>query len=322
MPVFSVFISVFNGEDFLPVTIDSLRKQSFSDFNVYLVDDESSDRSREIIADVVKSDRRFKLFCKKNEGDVPHSWCYILPYLDGQYVQYMSQDDVLEKDYFKKVYDSIQRFSVPDAVVTAVEFWEKDKNNRIDAGWHGSFDTVISGKEAFIAALDYSIPGFCCWKREIIEQSPIIYDAFNSDELMQRLWFQKCKTVAFSEALFRYRQNNLNAITKKFSFSHYSSLRTNIHLMESMLQSDVPREKIIKLCSEYYMGLFVLYRTYHVQKSGYSREQKEYLLNLFQESFCAFRQYARYSSNGIKRIIFCLSSVSFQMLTFITRILK
>lgn len=65
-PYFSVVIPLYNKENYIKQTIDSLLKQSFTDFEIVVVDDGSKDKGPEIVQSI--EDKRIKLFRKENGG--------------------------------------------------------------------------------------------------------------------------------------------------------------------------------------------------------------------------------------------------------------
>ena len=97
-PKISIFVPIYNGEQFLQRTLDSIIAQSFTDFEVVCVDDSSTDDSFELVTQYAKTDARIKLHRKPNGGNVPRSWIYALPYLQGDYTLYCSQDDFFSPD--------------------------------------------------------------------------------------------------------------------------------------------------------------------------------------------------------------------------------
>ena len=67
-PKISVIISVFNSERYLFEALESIRKQSFKDFECIIINDGSNDKSKDIINKFVNSDIRFILIDSMNEG--------------------------------------------------------------------------------------------------------------------------------------------------------------------------------------------------------------------------------------------------------------
>ena len=67
-PKISVIVPVYKAEAYLHRCVDSLLAQTFTDFEVLLVDDGSPDRSGEICDEYARKDRRVRVFHKENGG--------------------------------------------------------------------------------------------------------------------------------------------------------------------------------------------------------------------------------------------------------------
>ena len=68
IPKISVIVPVYNIEKYLHRCIDSILAQTFTDFEVLLIDDGSKDKSGEICDEYAKKDIRVKVFHKENGG--------------------------------------------------------------------------------------------------------------------------------------------------------------------------------------------------------------------------------------------------------------
>lgn len=67
-PMISVIVPVYNAEKYLQRCVDSILKQSFTDFEVLLIDDGSHDRSGELCDEYGDKDNRVRVFHKENGG--------------------------------------------------------------------------------------------------------------------------------------------------------------------------------------------------------------------------------------------------------------
>ncbi|OUO70367.1 glycosyltransferase [Bacteroides sp. An269] len=67
-PKISVIVPVYNVEQYLPRCIDSILSQTFTDFELLLIDDGSTDKSGMICDEYAKKDNRIRVFHKKNGG--------------------------------------------------------------------------------------------------------------------------------------------------------------------------------------------------------------------------------------------------------------
>lgn len=66
MPFFSVIIPLYNKENFIENTLKSVLNQKFTDFEIIIVNDGSTDKSEEKLLRF--KDSRIQYFCKENEG--------------------------------------------------------------------------------------------------------------------------------------------------------------------------------------------------------------------------------------------------------------
>jgi len=67
-PAISVVMSVFNGDALLTESIDSILRQTFTDFEFVIIDDGSNHSTLEILSDFAKRDSRVRVFPQKNKG--------------------------------------------------------------------------------------------------------------------------------------------------------------------------------------------------------------------------------------------------------------
>lgn len=93
----SVIIPVYNTLDYLPQCLDSVEKQDFSDKEIILVDDGSTDGSAEFCDQYQKSHRHVTVIHKAN-GGAADSRNVGLSAARGLYIHYIDSDDVLIKD--------------------------------------------------------------------------------------------------------------------------------------------------------------------------------------------------------------------------------
>ena len=67
-PIISIIVPVYNVEHYLPKCIESILNQSFADFEVWLIDDGSSDNSGKICDEYACKDARIRVVHKQNGG--------------------------------------------------------------------------------------------------------------------------------------------------------------------------------------------------------------------------------------------------------------
>lgn len=246
-PIITIFIPVYNGEKFLHKTLTSIQNQTYTNFEVLLVDDSSTDNSKSILNDFANSDSRFKIFTKQNGGSVACSWNFIMSKIKGDFVFYSSQDDIFSVDLLEKMVEK-QIETDADTVVPDMEFYyENTPNNEQIIGLNGNRKITLNGKQACIESIHWNIHGFTLTRTSIVKQELFPEDAFDTDEFMTRKWFLKSNQVVFSEGIFYYRQDNSNAITKNFSKKNFYTLNTLNRLYWLLKENQFPKNYIVEI---------------------------------------------------------------------------
>jgi len=99
-PKVSVLMSVYNGEEYLRVAIESILNQTFSDFEYIIINDCSTDGSREIILSY--NDPRIRLIDNVSNQGLTKSLNIGIDAALGEYIARMDADDISLPDRFKK----------------------------------------------------------------------------------------------------------------------------------------------------------------------------------------------------------------------------
>lgn len=96
-PFFSVVVTIYNKEKYLKACIDSILNQSFTNFELILINDGSSDLSASICDEYIMRDERIKVFHKKNEGLTKTRKAGIKN-STGEYIMFIDADDWIETE--------------------------------------------------------------------------------------------------------------------------------------------------------------------------------------------------------------------------------
>ncbi len=103
MPSISIIIPVFNAEAFLHQCIDSVRAQTFTDYELILVDDGSKDGSGEICESYAHMDCRVLVIHQKNAG-ISAARNTGLEHAAGMFVLFMDDDDLIRMDCLERLF--------------------------------------------------------------------------------------------------------------------------------------------------------------------------------------------------------------------------
>ncbi len=146
MPIVSVIVPVYNVEQYLPRCIDSILGQTFTDFELILVDDGSPDHCGVICDAYAKKDPRVKVIHQKNAG-VSAARNAALATAMGEYITFVDSDDYIGHDRLETMYTALIRENA-DVVITNMTIIDED-GSTVKQVMHREFGTVdmISGEE-------------------------------------------------------------------------------------------------------------------------------------------------------------------------------
>lgn len=102
----SMVVPCYNVESYVKKCIQSIKKQTYQNIEVFMIDDGSKDNTKKVIKEEIKGDKRFKYYYKKN-GGLSDARNYGLQYIHGKYVCFIDSDDWLDQDYVKELYHAI-----------------------------------------------------------------------------------------------------------------------------------------------------------------------------------------------------------------------
>ena len=108
MPKISVCIPVYNGETYLAQTIQSVLDQTYSDFELVIIDNASTDNTVSIVRSF--TDSRIRLIQNETNVGMLGNWNNCLRYGNCEYMQLLCADDLLTPDNFQKKVKILEDF--------------------------------------------------------------------------------------------------------------------------------------------------------------------------------------------------------------------
>jgi glycosyltransferase involved in cell wall biosynthesis len=116
----SIAMSTYNGERFIKEQIDSILEQSYSNLELIITDDGSSDKTIDIIKDYQKKDIRIKLYQNETNLGFVQNFAKAISLCGGEYIALADQDDIWKKDklktFLKKIGGNVLIYSDADLV--------------------------------------------------------------------------------------------------------------------------------------------------------------------------------------------------------------
>lgn len=124
MPKVSIIMPLYNKEAYVSNSIESVLRQTYSDYELVVVDDGSTDSSAEIVQGYANHDSRILLVSIKN-GGVSNARNVGLSQASGEWIQFLDADDQIDSEYLSEAIDTLEENN-PDILFS--DFWMVDSH--------------------------------------------------------------------------------------------------------------------------------------------------------------------------------------------------
>ena len=202
--IVSIIVPVFNVEKVLSQCIESVMAQTFSNFELLLIDDGSNDNSGKICDEFAQRDNRISVFHQKNQG-VSKARNEGIKHSIGSYLCFIDSDDFVDPKYIERLVENMNYNTLP---ICGIRFI----NAKIDftpESKQVSFEKDSQHIEKVLHNLYFTGPVCKLFSRDVITNNGIAFDA--SMRLSEDLHFvlryiQHIDNICLiSEALYNYR---------------------------------------------------------------------------------------------------------------------
>ena len=226
MPLFSIVVPIYNVESYLKTCIDSILHQTFSDFELILVDDGSPDNCPDICDEYKKIDDRVIVIHKQNGGLVSARKAGA-ERTSGEYVICVDGDDWIDSNYLSRFNEILSVYNNPDVICCGakwafinrmVEYPITDKVI--------TYDRILIEKNIFPRLIEdiqgnYFSPSLWgkAFKRELYVPQQLSIDnnvkIGEDNNCTKPILYRADTLILIPECLYFYRQND-ESMTKEF----------------------------------------------------------------------------------------------------------
>jgi glycosyltransferase involved in cell wall biosynthesis len=130
-PQVTIGLPVYNGEDFLEQALDGLLRQTFTDFELIISDNASTDRTAEICAAYAARDRRIRYIRQQTNVGAAPNHNLLVPLARGRYFKWAGHDDIYAPELLARCVQALQEH--PDVVLANVHDGLIDADGNVTA---------------------------------------------------------------------------------------------------------------------------------------------------------------------------------------------
>lgn len=214
----SVIVPIYNVEKYIHKCVKTIREQTYTNLEIFLVDDGSPDNCGEICDEYAKQDDRITVIHKKN-GGLSDARNAAIDVMTGKYVTFVDSDDYLEPTMIEKLYNALCNANADMAICNYNYVTEDGKF--VNTHKNDGQVMVFNQKEALYELLDSKKYSNSAWGKlyradhfsdvrypfgKIFEDVPTTYKLFLKSE----------KIVYVQETLYNYLFNGKSISKQSF----------------------------------------------------------------------------------------------------------
>lgn len=240
-PEISIIVPVYKVEKYLAECINSILTQSFTDFELLLIDDGSPDGCPHMCDEYSLNDTRIVVFHIKNGGQ-SSARNFGLDHVKGRYIVFVDSDDLLAEDALKHLYYEITTTNADVVLGKVIRFDAENGNSRPYT--HLENYKEMNGRETLEMLLKGYPLNISVWggayKREIWDEvrMPIGY-VCEDWYIMPEIYLQKNAAVVFIPTLvYLYRDNAQSTMSGLYCQCNAQVIDVAEHVIQTIKQVD------------------------------------------------------------------------------------
>lgn len=209
----SIVIPVYQAENYLEKSVESVLSQTYKNFELILVDDGSTDESASICDAFATKDARVRVFHKKNGGQSSARNLGIR-HAQGEYIGFMDNDDLIYPEMYETLVANIEK---ENADISASSYVTHRENGVIYHDMHSDKLYVYDNKGGMEAFLSRECLDIYVWtklyRKSFLDVHQILFEEGRSEEdfLFNSQAFMHSKRTVFVDTAFYIYNERVNS---------------------------------------------------------------------------------------------------------------
>ncbi|MDF7666417.1 glycosyltransferase family 2 protein [Orbaceae bacterium ESL0727] len=198
----SIIIPIYNAEKTIGRLLDCILSQSYSNWELLLINDGSKDNSQMICESFIAKDVRIKLYNQKNSG-VSAARNKGIENATGKFITFIDSDDVIQDNYLQGLIDEFLSYNSPDLIIQGFIEEHKKNKHRIREPGNNVCYFLEKNSDFFYSfkLLEYGYPFSKLFLNKIIDTNQLRFNenlTFCEDLVFLLKYIYYCKTIFVS----------------------------------------------------------------------------------------------------------------------------
>lgn len=209
-PLISIIVPNYNHENYLKQRLDSIFSQTYQNIEVILLDDYSTDNSRQILSEYAKNSKvSHCVFNKLNSGNTFAQWKKGLDLAKGDYIWIAESDDFCESNFLDMLAKPLREND--EVVISYCQSNKVDEKGIVIGNWKGHTNSFkdLQFEENFVMDGNLFIEKYLIYKNIIPNASAVLFKRKNlkiSDSLIKNNQLKYCGDwVVYLEQIVQFK---------------------------------------------------------------------------------------------------------------------
>ncbi|WP_296383955.1 glycosyltransferase family 2 protein [Winogradskyella sp.] len=231
-PLVSILVPFRNTESFIGECLDSILKQTYTNWEAIFIDDGSNDSSFSIVDAITKQDTRIKLYGNNDSGIIAalqtaYSHC------NGEYISRMDSDDIMTPNRLEIMVSNLQKHGRKHLAIGQVHYFREDGLSDGFARYEKWLNRLTIAGNNFSEIYKECVIPSPCWMlhRDDFE----VCDGFNSNiypedyDLAFRFYKAGYTCIPCDKVLLHWRDYSTRTSRTHENYAHNSFLDLKVH---------------------------------------------------------------------------------------------
>ena len=270
-PSVSIILPIYNTEKYIENTLNSIINQTFTDYEIIIINDGSTDQSPEICEKILtKNNINYKIHHQENKG-VSSARNKGLENVKGEYIIFVDGDDQIHEKHIESLYTNLKKENTDFAFTQMIIKKGKKTITPSDAYKAIKGQKILTGYQLIKHELMMDIPFRFCqimYKKQIIKENNIKFSenvTYGEDTEFALKSLLYAKTIAYTEqATYYYLQNDTSSTSQSF-LERFNFIKILEDLSKYYHDYKMPKEELLDY--PYLQEIIDLIENYRIPKA-------------------------------------------------------
>lgn len=217
---FSVVIPLFNKEDYIYDTIQSVLQQTYSDYEVIVVNDSSTDNSLKVVSSIDST--KIKVYTIPNSG-VSEARNYGVEMANNEIIAFLDADDTWNSNYLQEMAALIEKFPTANMFFAGYSIQKRDGETYVNhlSGLPNYGVLTDYFKMSYLHGLSINITSATCIRKSISNEIPLFRKGIKRGEDID-LWLRialRYKIAFCNKSLMTYKEDISSSLSNNYTCS-------------------------------------------------------------------------------------------------------